>query len=137
MQIYSVLCNSDINIWGQESEFPVSTLRGHQNNVTKVINFGDKYIISADQDGRILYWNPETFSASRPSGIYKLPIQVCALSCNSDFVYAGSADMNIIQYKVDESGLTSTKPLTKKHSSALQMIATTSLLYVLYTDKSI
>lgn len=94
-------------------------------------------MISADTDGRILSWNPETYCASRPTGIYKLPIHVQALACNSKFIYAGSADMNLIQYSVDDNGLTSVGDLCKKHSSVLQMIATESLVYALYTDKSI
>lgn len=28
-KIYSVQCNSDINVWAQDSEFPVQTIRGH------------------------------------------------------------------------------------------------------------
>jgi WD40 repeat protein len=45
--------------------------------------------------------------------------------------------MNVLQYSVDDSGLKSVGELQKKHSSVLQMIATESLVYALYTDKSI
>lgn len=46
--------------------------------------------------------------------------------------------MNLIQYTVDDQGnLTSVGDLIKKHSSVLQMIATETLIYTLYTDKSI
>jgi WD40 repeat protein len=136
-KIYSVQCNSDINVWSQDSEFPVTTLRGHQNNITKIVNFNDKLLISADQDGRLLSWNPDTFEASRAQGIYKLPIQVQALACNSSFVYAASGDMNVLQFSVDYNGLSSVGELKKKHSSVLQFIATESMVYALFTDKSI
>ena len=44
--------------------------------MTKVINFNDKWMVSADQDGRLLSWNTETYEASRPSGVYKHAIAV-------------------------------------------------------------
>jgi hypothetical protein len=92
--------------------------------VTKVINFNEKFIVSGDQDGRLLCWNLDTFEASRPVGVYKLPIAIQALACNSSFVYAGSADMNVMQFSVDAEGLKSVGELKKKHSSIFQMIAT-------------
>ena len=135
-KVYSVQCNSDINVWAPDNEVP-TTIRGHSNNVTKVINFNDKFMISGDQDGRVLCWNLESGSASRPVGVYKLPIGVQALACNSQFVYAGSADMNVMQFSMGENGLESVGELKKKHSSVFQMIATETMVYTLYTDKSI
>jgi WD40 repeat protein len=132
----SVQCNSDINVWSLEGETP-TTVRGHSNTITKVINFADKWLISADQDGRLLCWNPETHEATRPSGVYKHPIQVVALASNSTHAYSGSADMHMMQFSVNDSGLTSVGELQKKHSSLVQMIATETMVYALFLDRSI
>lgn len=133
-KIYSVQCNSDINVWAQDTEQPVETIRGHSNNVTKVVNWCDKLIISGDSDGRILSWNPNTYTASRPTGVYKLPIGIQALACNSKYVYTASADMNVMQFSIEDSGLTSACDLKKKHSSICQMVATDTSLHALFTN---
>jgi WD40 repeat protein len=78
-------------VWSPDSDTP-TTVRGHSNTVTKVINCADKWLVSADQDGRLLCWNTETHEASRPSGVYKHPIQVVALAANQKYIYSGSGD---------------------------------------------
>ena len=62
-------CNlkSDINLW-KDGEV-VSTLRGHCEPITKVMNFNNIAIITGDMEGRLLAWNPATGEATRPNGI--------------------------------------------------------------------
>ena len=45
--------------------------------------------------------------------------------------------MNVMQFSMGENGLESVGELKKKHSSVFQMIATETMVYTLYTDKSI
>jgi len=57
-----VSCNSDINQWALESDSlePEATIRGHTNNVTKIVALDEATFVSADADGRILAWNKDT-----------------------------------------------------------------------------
>jgi WD40 repeat protein len=82
---------SDINIWAAEETSPSVTLRGHCDNVTALLNWQNKVIVSADAGGRILTWNPETGLANRPSCTnQKFKIGVAALASNSTRVFASS-----------------------------------------------
>jgi len=90
--IYSVNCNSDINCWGKDSVQADKVLRGHMNTVSCITNFANKFVVSGDNDGRILAWNTETGEAIRPSGVYKHKIAIQSLCSNSENVYSGSGD---------------------------------------------
>jgi WD40 repeat protein len=96
--------NSDIHVWTGAATSPNQTLRGHANKVTKIANFNNKWIVSGDDDGRILIWNPKTSHASRPPTDFRSKISVSALACNSTKLYVAFADQNIGQYSLDQDG---------------------------------
>ena len=134
-EVYGVSCISDINCW-TDGEEPSKVLRGHQNAVTCVTNFNETLVVSGDNDGRILAWDTETGLASRPSGIYKHKIVIQALCSNSENIYSGSGDMHMGHFKFS-NGQFESVALVKKASSIGSMIATNSVVYVLYNDKTL
>ena len=133
--IFAVNNSSDINVWGKEAENAEKTIRGHCNSVSCVSPLGDKFIVSGDNDGRVLMWNSETGEASRPSGIFKHKIVIQSICTNSENVYSGSGDQHMGHFKLVDGALQSVA-LVKKTSSILKMIATDTAVYVLYTDKT-
>lgn len=107
--IFAVNYNSDINCWGKDVEVPDKTIRGHSNTVGTITSLADKFIVSGDNDGRILLWNSETGEASRPSGVYKHKIVIVGLTSHGDNLYSASGDMHMGHFTLSDGVLKSQK----------------------------
>jgi len=134
----TVSCNSEINVWKEDCNTPETTLRGHSNTVGKVINFGNSCIVSGDNDGRLFVWDVATGLAKRASTQFKHKISVCALTCNSKFVYSASGDGSMGHFEIVDGALKPViKEFIKKNGTVLTMTASDEHLYVLYHDMSL
>lgn len=101
-QALTVGFNSDINVWEGEATAPVKTIRGHNAIVNQVINFNNKFVVSGDSSGRVLFWNPENGEAKRPVSQYQGKATVRALAVNSSSVYAAFDDQTAAQFRLND-----------------------------------
>jgi len=116
--LIGMILHSDINIWKEGETQPSQVLRGHHNTVTAVANFKNELIITGDNDGRILSWDPNTGLASRSETNFICKLGISAIASNSKFVYSGCQGKSMQQFTVEDGRLKSVNDafITKDYS---------------------
>lgn len=97
-QLLSHSLNSDINTFNYKDK-STHTIRGHTRTISGIHEIQGN-VVSCDEGGRVLLWNPISNTIVRPSGLMKHKIGISASCANSHSLYTSSKDKTVMQWKV-------------------------------------
>jgi hypothetical protein len=97
-QILSHSLNSDINAFNYKDK-STHTIRGHTRTISGIHEIQGN-VVSCDEGGRVLHWNPISNAIVRPIGLMKHKIGISASCANSHSLYTSSKDKTVMQWKV-------------------------------------
>lgn len=101
--------------------------------MTTLTNFNNKWVVSGDNLGRILFWDPVTGAASRPALNYQNKAACREVVSNSQFVYAAFEDQSLVQYQLNEAGEWTSlqSEFVKQESNVKHIVATEDFVYTI------